>query len=70
MKEYRSGKNTREERREMLLVRFVSGARFFARETFPALWFSVDDADAWRFAKDDVVEEENDERRFDISIKF
>jgi hypothetical protein len=51
-------------------VRLLSGARFFAKcgatiVAFPVLF---SDDDACRFAKDDDVDEENDERRFWVDI--
>lgn len=48
------------------LVRLLSGARFFPNVAFPI--FSDDEDDAFRFAIDEDVEEENDERRFWVDI--
>lgn len=47
-------------------MRLERGGRFLAmfEGTARTLLFS----DAWRFAKDDVVEDENDERRFWVDI--
>lgn len=50
----------------LTLVRLLSGARFFANVAFPI--FSDDEDDAFRFASDEDVEEENDERRFWVDI--
>lgn len=50
-----------------MLVRLERGGRFFG--TFVgAVKEEEEVVDAWRFAKDDVVEEENDERRFCVVI--
>lgn len=55
------------------LVRLVRGGRFLAEaKTFPALFSEEEDiavdAEGCRFAFDDVVEEENDERRLLLDI--
>lgn len=51
-----------------MLVRLERGGRFFG--TFVGTAKEEEEAvvDAWRLAKDDVVEEENDERRFCVAI--
>ncbi len=45
----------------MTLVTSANGARFFVNVVFPI--FSDDEDEACRFAKDDDVDDENDERR-------
>lgn len=50
----------------LTFVRLQSGARFFANVAFPI--FSDDEDDAFRFASDEDVEDENDERRFWVDI--
>lgn len=50
----------------LTLVRLLSGARFFAIVAFPT--FSDDEDEAFRFANEDEVDDENDERRFWVDI--
>lgn len=50
----------------LTLVSSASGARFFVNVVFPI--FSDDEDEACRFAKDDDVDDENDERRVWVDI--
>lgn len=54
----------------LLLVRLVRGARFLAMCGGGTVMIlaTISDDDACRFAKDDVVEEVNEERRFWVDI--
>lgn len=54
-----------------MLVRLERGGRFFGTFVGAAKEEEVEEeavVDAWRLAKDDVVEEENEERRFCVAI--
>jgi len=51
-----------------VLVRLERGGRFLAMFAGAAKDDDVVEADTWRLAKDDVVEDENDERRFWVDI--